>query len=108
MLAPIAQITCSGMTMSPFACGKPNGANDHPVEITNHSMKINHRPRLSRNAPSSRGVLRPLISPALVPASSTNTGAQKCVTQRVKNSSVETLGSAIGFCTLPVTKASRA
>ena len=56
-----------------------NARRDHDE----HSTRISHRPRVSRNRASSAGVLRDAISPALAPASSTNTGAQKCVIQRV-------------------------
>jgi hypothetical protein len=42
-----------------------------------------------------------------VPASSTNTGAQKCVIQRVKKSAALTLGLVIGSCSVPTITKSR-
>ena len=84
MLTPMAQITCRNSQVLPPNCSMPPGAKLIAVDITNHSTKISHRPRVSRNCASSAGVLRATISPALVPARNTNTGAQKCVIQRVK------------------------
>ena len=63
-----------------------------------HSTTISHRPRVNRNVPSADGVLRDVIRPALVPARNTNTGAQKCVIQRVKKSAAPMAGLAIGSC----------
>ncbi len=77
------------------------------VDTTNHSMSTSHRPRVSRNLPSCAGLLRATISPALVPARNTNTGAQKCVIQRVKYSAVPTSGLLIGSCCAPSMKKSR-
>jgi hypothetical protein len=59
-------------------------------------MRINQTPRLSRNVPSSVGLFRPAIIRALVPARNTNTGAQKCVIQRVANNAKPTFGSCVG------------
>src|ERR1039457_4814656 len=87
MLAPMAQRTCSMTAVRPPSCSRPNGANVYAVERTVTSMKIIHRPRVARKAASADGLLRAAISPALVPASNTNTGAQKWVTQRVMNKS---------------------
>ena len=82
MLAPIAQITCIVTRICPPTCGMPAGAKVANVETTNHSMPISHRPRVNRRCARSVGVLRHDISPALTPASSTKTGAQKCVIAR--------------------------
>ena len=68
------------------------------VDMTNTSMKISHTPRVNRNRANSLGLFRATISPALVPARSTNTGAQKCVIQRVANNTGVILGFAIGSC----------
>ena len=84
----------------------PVGANDTTVEITNTSSTISHRPRASRNRASSAGGRRRAISPALVPARNTKVGAQKCVIQRVANSSGPT-AAAVGSCTEPTMTKSR-
>ena len=107
MLAPIAQITCIGTITRPCSGARPNGANVNAVEITNHSTRISQTPRFSRKEPSSDGLLRAVIRPALVPASSTNTGAQKWVIQRVKKSVGLMSGFAIGSCTDPAIVKSR-
>ena len=63
------------------------------VEITNHSTS--DQPDATgkeENVQGSVGVLRAAMSPALVPARNTNTGAQKCVIQRVKNKSRTHIG----------------
>ena len=51
--------------------------------------------------------IRAGISPALVPASSTNTGAQKCVIQRVRKTAAVILGLVIGSCSVPIIVKSR-
>ena len=79
----------------------PHGANEKAVAITNHSIASSHSPRVSRNRPTCAGVFRAVISPALVPARNTNTGAQKCVIHRVKKSATPTLGSVIGSLAAP-------
>ena len=84
MLAPMAQMTCMNTSVLPPSCSMPPGEKLVAVEMTKISTKISHRPRVSRNRHSSAGVLRATMSPALVPARNTNTGAQKCVIQRVK------------------------
>src|SRR6186997_207755 len=54
-------------------------------EITVTSIKASHAPRVSKNHASSRlGLPRWSEMPAPAPANSTNTGAQKCVTHRVR------------------------
>jgi hypothetical protein len=104
MLAPIAQITCIGVKTRPRTSATPPGANVQAVAIRTISTNISQSPRFSRNAPSAAGDLRASISPALVPARNTNTGAQKCVTQRVKNSAAPTSGFVIGSCSTPSMK----
>ena len=74
----------------------PCGANVTEVEMIANSTKISQRPRLHRNAPSSRGDLRAAMSPAEVPARNTNTGAQKWVIQRVRYSEAGTSGWFMG------------
>ena len=64
------------------------------VEMTKISMNTSHTPRVSRKRPDRAGDLRAAMSPALTPARHTNTGAQKCVIQRVKYSATDTFGSA--------------
>ena len=59
-----------------------------------------------KRARSARLFLAP-TSPALVPASSTNTGAQKCVIHRVTNSPAVTFGFAIGSCSAATIRKSR-
>jgi hypothetical protein len=107
MLTPMAQMTCSSRKICPLKLGSPSGAKLIAVDTTTISMNTSHRPRVIRNHASSRGVLRAAMSPALVPARNTNTGAQKCVIQRVKYSGTETLGSCTGSCVEPVMKKSR-
>ena len=104
MLAPMAQITCITTPTRPSSCSIPHGAKLQAVATTNHSMKISHTPRLNRNAPNADGVLRDVIRPALVPARNTNTGAQKCVIQRVKKSAAPMPGLAIGSASPPKLK----
>ena len=107
MLAPIAQITCIATRMEPPISGMPRGENVARLLRTNTSMKINHAARLTRNCASACRLFRAVISPALVPASSTNTGAQKCVIQRVKKTAAVILGLVIGSCSVPTIVKSR-
>ena len=104
MLAPMAQITCIGTTISPPTCSMPHGAKLHAVAITTHSTTISHRPRVNRNAPNADRVLRTVIKPALVPARNTNTGAQKCVIHRVTKSAAPMSGLVIGSFSPPTMK----
>ncbi len=106
MLAPIAQMTCMGTSTNPPISAIPPGENVTDVETTNHSTKISHRPRVKRNRARSPGLFLATISPALVPASRTNTGAQKCVIQRVANNPSAMLGFAIGSASAPTMKKS--
>ena len=78
-----------------------------PVEMMTTSMNNSHKPRVSRNFPSSAGVLRATMRPALVPARNTNTGAQKWVIQRVKYRPNDTSGVFTGSWTAPAMKKSR-
>ena len=107
MLAPMAQITCMNASVRPPSGSMPPGANVVAVEITKISMRMSHTPRVSRNHASSRGDLRATMSPALVPDRNTNTGAQKCVIQRVSASTSGTFGSPIGSMAAPAWKKSR-
>ena len=76
MLAPIAQMVCSGTKVRPPNCARPRGVKVNAGEMTKTSTQISHNPRLSRKAPSTAGLLRAVISPALVPARKMKTGAQ--------------------------------
>ncbi len=104
MLAPMTQITCITTPTRPPSCSMPQGAKLHAVATTRHSTRISHRPRVNRNLPRADGVLRDAIRPALAPARNTNTGAQKCVIQRVKNSAAPMAGLAIGSASPPKLK----
>jgi hypothetical protein len=106
MLAPITHITCIAMRISPPTSAIPQGENVPSVEMMNISTNTSHMPRVKRNRPSSRGVFLDAISPALVPARSTNTGAQKWVIQRVPNIAAVTLGSVVGSWSAPEKKKS--
>jgi hypothetical protein len=90
--------------MSDLPLAMPPGAKLHAVATTKISTAISQTPRVNRNRANSRRLFLPAIRPALVPASSTNTGAQKCVIQRTVNSPAETLGSAIGSTLVPARK----
>ena len=107
MLAPMAQITCIEAKTSPPASAIPPGEKVANVDTMNTSTKISHRPRVKRNRASSPRLFRAAIRPALTPASSTKTGAQKCVIQRVANNPAVMLGFAMGSCSVPNRKKSR-
>jgi len=101
MLAPMAQITCMKASVLPPNCSSPPGDSVMAVEMIAISTKISQRPRVSRNRHKSPALLRATMSPALVPDSSTNTGAQKCVIQRVSASTTETFSDPIGSMVAP-------
>ena len=107
MLAPIAQMTCIAMKMRPPSSGIPDKRNVPAKEITVTSISTSHAPRAKRKRASSAGCRRFPARPALTPASNTNTGAQKCVTQRVRNRAGPTFGFAIGSCSAAIMKKSR-
>ena len=84
MLAPMAQITCIETNISPPTSTIPPGEKEPNVDTMKTSAKMSHTPRVNRNCASSLRLFLAAIKPALAPASSTNTGAQKCVIHRVK------------------------
>ena len=106
MLAPMAQITCSDVQVNPPNCAMPRGAKVQPVAMTTISTAMSQTPRVNRKRASSARLFRVAIRPALVPARSTNTGAQKWVIQRVANTARATLGSASGSMSVPSRKKS--
>ena len=106
MLAPMAQITCIETNTSPPASAIPPGEKVANVDTMKISTKMSHTPRVKRNRASSLRLFLPAIRPALTPASSTNTGAQKCVIQRVANNPAVMLGFAMGSCSVPNRKKS--
>ena len=108
MLAPMAQITCRAVHVRPPTCAMPPGENVHAVAMMETSTRMSHAPRVTRKRANSPRVFLVAIRPALVPASSTKTGAQKCVIQRVANTTADTLGSASGSIAVPRRKKSRA
>ena len=108
MLAPMAQITCRLVHVSPPTCAMPRGEKVHAVAMRNISTTMSHAPRVNRKRASSRRLFLAAIRPALVPASSTNTGAQKWVIQRVANTTADTLGFASGSMSVPNRKKSLA
>ena len=79
----------------------PGGGHDEPLD--------EDQPQAAREQERAQadGVLRDAIRPALVPARNTNTGAQKCVIQRVKKSAAPTPGLDIGSASPPKLKKSR-
>ena len=90
--------------LRPPASAIPPGEKVQAVEMTSISTRMSHTPRVKRNRASSLRLFLATISPALVPASSTNTGAQKCVIQRVANIAAEIFGFAIGSTSVPARK----
>ena len=101
MDAPMAQMTCSTSRICPPSSGTPStGDRVQAVEMIATSTNTSQRPRLTRNAASSLRLFLPAMRPAEVPARNTNTGAQKCVTQRVRYRLAGTSGWAMGSCTI--------
>ncbi len=75
------------------------------TRITTISTTISHRPRVQRKR-ESWALVRPGRASqrrALVPASSTNTGAQRCVIHRVKKSSGVVVVRSVGCCDIAAT-----
>ena len=64
---------------------------------TTGSRKTSQRPRVSRNRDSSPGDFRRSDRYAPVPVRRKNTGAQKCVIQRVKNSAADAVARFVGL-----------
>jgi hypothetical protein len=77
MLAPIAQMTCSGVHVSPPTSASPPGEKVQAVAMRDISTRMSHSPRVKRNRANSVRLFRAAIRPALVPASSTNTPVRK-------------------------------
>ena len=71
------------------------------VLMTNISTNTSQSPRVTRSRARSCRFFRAAIRPALVPASRTNTGAQKCVIQRVTKSAAVIFGLTIGSIWFP-------
>src|SRR6185436_4999115 len=77
---PIAQMTCQ-MTK------RYDKLNVAPNSTSVISTKTSHRPRVTRNRETAPRLMpRRVARYEPVPARNTNTGAQKCVAHRVKNS----------------------
>ena len=108
MLAPMAQITPRAVHVSPPTCAMPRGEKVQAVEMRNISTAMSQTPRVNRKPAISRRLFLAAIRPALVPASSTNTGAQKWVIQRVANTTADTFGFASGSMSVPNRKKSLA
>ena len=108
MLAPMAQITCREVQVSPPICAMPRGAKVQAVATTEISTTMSHAPRVNRKRASSPRLFLVAIRPALVPASSTNTGAQKWVIQRVAKMTTDTSAFTNGSTSVPNRKKSLA
>ena len=92
MLAPMTQMTPSGTTIAPPSLrdaprGEAPGQWRRPTLDQDQPHAAREQERTQRRRRPSRR-----IRPALVPARNTNTGAQKWVIQRVKNSAAPMFG----------------
>jgi hypothetical protein len=71
------------------------------ARTTTSSRKISHSPRVKRKRESSPLDLRRRERKAPVPVSRKNTGAQKCVTHRVKNNAADAVAISVGLAAVP-------